>query len=204
MGSSSEFVKNKKLKYLVVISFLLILAITLNITFGSLTLSSATPAANIRVGAMSYLMRINDAVSQIVIVPAQSTELIELSITADNKVTSSFEIIYATCSDNICTNFIPSIDGVLVQYNIEGYSVNGDISANGTRSFTIRLTNPTNTPVTIRFTVNAVNVQNNLALMNLITSYEEEPECYSWMPCYVASDDYYNDENLLDAMSGLD
>ena len=165
-----KITKNKRrIIFFAAVVLLAIFTIALNAAYSAFTTRNISYAANIRVSGMEYIMRINDEVGRQVTLAANTQTIFEISITADNDVASRFELIYSLCNNSSCSELIDLKPEVVLEYSLSADNVRGDIEATNTRTFRIRVTNDSDSPVTLKFDVNAGFIHNTLAHLNYIT-----------------------------------
>ena len=143
--------KNKRFKYLSLISILMLFCLALNVTFARYTTLKNNKSANITIGDLKYKMVINEKNysssvgtkattntiigDRIILLKAGKTEEFDVALTSLNTIDTKYEITYKVCTDKNCTKFIETPSEINILYE-KGKQVYGIIEANKSNSVT--------------------------------------------------------------------
>ena len=186
---------NKRVLYLTFCTVLVLFCLVLNITFGLMTQNKNINGTNITIGNMSYIFAVNSEFEdlksdiyndRIIRVKASTTQRYYVSITAQNKYASKYELNYRVCASydektNTCTYADSLPDGVRIAYAYNTPNkVSGSIEKDETKIITLYTNNTTSKDVYLELTMNAGYIHNELKTLgsnyNLITEEFENPQ----------------------------
>ena len=171
-----KLLNNKRTRYLIVSTILILLCLALNIAFSSFTQTTSNAAANITVKDMTYSFTLNGTAGTIITAKANDLTKTDIIMTAVNNVSSKYELIYSVCSDSSCSSTLAKPAGLTIAYSTRTTDgISGSITNTGSKSIRLVITNTTSTVYYIKLGVNAGYSHNSLTLKNLIaTSYNED------------------------------
>ncbi len=186
---------NKRVFYLSFFMILILLSLILNITFSLMIQNNNLNGTNITIGDMNYIFAVNSEFEElksniyndrIIRLKAKTTQRYYVSITAQNKYSSKYELNYKVCSsydktNNTCTYADSLPSGVKIAYSYDSPNpVKGEIDATGTKIITIYTNNNTSNDVYLELTMNAGYIHNELKNLgdgyNLIESEFRNPD----------------------------
>ena len=138
--------KNKRFKYLSLISILMLFCLALNVTFAKYTTSKSNKGADITIGDLKYKMIINDTKlgssvgtkvpsntiigDRIILSKSGKTEQFNIMLTSLNNFDTKYEITYRVCTDKNCTKFIDTPKSLSIMYNAVTPYIFGTIGPN--------------------------------------------------------------------------
>ena len=186
---------NKRIMWLSIISVLVLFTAALNITFAKYITKTNKQGTNITIGNMSYIFAVNSEFEdlksdiyndRIIRVKASTTQRYYVSITAQNKYASKYELNYKVCASydektNTCTYADSLPKGVKIAYSYDTPNpVEGEISATDTKIITIYTNNSTLEDAYLELTMNAGYIHNELKTLgagyNLIEDEFKNPD----------------------------
>lgn len=172
----SSLFKNKRILYLFIILFIVLLAVILRYTYSIFVSTSTANIANIRVNQLEYNVTINGINTTIISSNANSISKSNVKVTSLNDYDSKYEVIYKVCTDSACNNEVSKPTGLTVYYSsITIDSVNGSISYDGTKVVRLVVENTTGQKYYVMLDLNAGFDYNTLELSNMITlMYDED------------------------------
>ena len=175
--------KNKRFKYLSLISILMLFCLALNVTFAKYTTSKSNKGADITIGDLKYKMVINEKNysssvgtkattntiigDRIILLKAGKTEEFDVALTSLNTIDTKYEITYKVCTDKNCTKFIETPSEINILYE-KGKQVYGIIEANKSNSVTLRTINSSANNYYVQVNLNVGYIHNNLSLVGQI------------------------------------
>ncbi len=185
-GILKRIKENKSLMYILCISILFLLCVTLNITFSFLTNSFTSSGANVIVGDLKYRMVINEVEleesvgtkiptntiigDRIILLKAGKTEQFNTNLMSLNEADTKYEIIYKVCTNVNCTSFIDTPSDIEIAFHIDTPYVSGELKAGKSKSLTLVSDNKSNTDYYVQIGLNVGYSHNTLALTNQITN----------------------------------
>lgn len=168
---------NKRLMYLTLLSVLVLFCLTLNITFASWSSNFTSGGANIKINDMEYIFAINSEFPElksdiyddhIIRIKPGNTQRYYVSITAQNKYSSKYELYYKVCqtydeNTNTCTyqDSLPAGVRIAYAYNTPN-SVSGVINDDETKVIILYAENTGKEDVYLYLSMNAGYVHNEL------------------------------------------
>ncbi len=177
--------KNKRFKYLSLISILMLFCLALNVTFARYTTSKNNKGADITIGDLKYKMVINEKNysssvgtkattntiigDRIILLKAGKTEEFDVALTSLNTIDTKYEITYKVCTDKNCTKFVETPSEINILYE-KGKQVYGIIEANKSNSVTLRTINSSANNYYVQVNLNVGYIHNNLSLVGQIKS----------------------------------
>ena len=186
---------NKRVLYLTFCTILILFCLALNVTFAKYITKTNNQGTNITIGNMSYLFEINkdfpDLKSdiyndRIIKLKTNTTQRYYVSITAQNKYASKYELNYRACASydektNTCIYADSLPENVKVAYAYNSPSpVKGNIDKDETRIITLYTKNETTDDIYLELTMNAGYIHNELKTLdnnyNTISEVFENPE----------------------------
>ena len=186
---------NKRVLYLTFCTVLVLFCLVLNVTFAKYITKTNKQGTNITIGNMNYIFAVNSEFEalksniyndRIIRVKASTTQRYYVSITAQNKYASKYELNYRVCASydektNTCTYADSLPDGVRIAYAYNTPNkVSGSIEKDETKIITLYTNNTTSTDVYLELTMNAGYIHNELKTLgsnyNLITEEFENPQ----------------------------
>ena len=178
--------KNKRLKYLSLISILVLFCLALNVTFARYTTSKNNKSANITIGDLKYQMIINDTKlgssvgtkvpsntiigDRIILSKAGKTEQFNIMLTSLNNFDTKYEITYRVCTDKNCTKFIDTPKSLSIMYGASTPYISGTLGANKNIFVSLITDNTDSKDYYIQIDLNVGYSHNNLALQNKIST----------------------------------
>ena len=187
--------ENKRIMWLSIISVLVLFTAALNITFAKYITKTNKQGTNITIGNMSYIFAVNSEFEdlksdiyndRIIRVKASTTQRYYVSITAQNKYASKYELNYKVCASydektNTCTYADSLPKGVKIAYSYDTPNpVEGEIGATDTKIITIYTNNSTLEDAYLELTMNAGYIHNELKTLgagyNLIEDEFKNPD----------------------------
>lgn len=124
---------NKRVRYLVTLSVLILFVLALNVTYSAFTSNNTNDVANIKIKDLAYNMQVNDVNGNIMIAYANSYNTYSIKITALNSMMTKYELTYKVCATSACTSYIDTPSGLKVRYEEISSPVNGNIASTETR-----------------------------------------------------------------------
>ena len=186
---------NKRVLYLTFCMVLVLFCLALKVTFAKYITKTNKQGTNITIGNMNYLFEVNkdfpDLKSdiyndRIIKVKASTTQRYYVSITAQNKYASKYELNYKVCASydkktNTCTYADSLPKGVKIAYSYDTPNpVEGEIGATDTKIITIYTNNSTLEDAYLELTMNAGYIHNELKTLgagyNLIEDEFKNPD----------------------------
>lgn len=179
-----KVLQNKRARYLIVTSVLVLFCFAMNIAFSAFTSSAGGVAANLTVRNMTYSVKINGTTGTIVKATKSGLTKINTTFTATNTTSSKYELSYDVCSDSTCSSTISKPSTLTVQYSsrtTDAYT--GTITATGTVNIRVIITNNASSDVYIRLKMNAGYTHNTLTLDKKVTGpyNEDDLTVYSYI-----------------------
>lgn len=179
-----KILQNKRARYLIVTSVLVLFCFAMNIAFSAFTSSAGGVAANLTVRNMTYSVKINGTTGTIVKANKNGLTKINTTFTASNNTSSKYELSYDVCSDSTCSSTISKPSTLTVQYSsrtTDAYT--GTITATGTVNIRVIITNNASSDVYIRLKMNAGYTHNTLTLDKKVTGpyNEDDLTVYSYI-----------------------
>ena len=179
-----KVLQNKRARYLIVTSVLVLFCFAMNIAFSAFTSSAGGVAANLTVRNMTYSVKINGTTGTIVKATKSGLTKINTTFTATNTTSSKYELSYDVCSDSTCSSTISKPSTLTVQYSsrtTDAYT--GTITATGTVNIRVIITNNASSDVYIRLKMNAGYAHNTLTLDKKVTGpyNEDDLTVYSYI-----------------------
>lgn len=172
----SKLLNNKRARYFVVISVLVLFCLVLNIAFSAFTHTATGVAANLSLRDMTYNVTIDSNAGAIVKVSANTVLKLNTTFTATNNIKSNYELSYDVCSDASCSSTLTKPSTLTVQYSSKTTdSFKGQIDATGTKKIRIVITN-NGSELYIRLRMNSGYYYNTLELEKKITSVYNEDD----------------------------
>lgn len=172
----SKLLNNKRARYFVVISVLVLFCLVLNIAFSAFTHTATGVAANLSLRDMTYNVTIDSKAGAIVKVSANTVLKINTTFTATNNIKSNYELSYDVCSDASCSSTLTKPSTLTVQYSSKTTdSFKGQIDATGTKKIRVVITN-NGSELYIRLRMNSGYYYNTLELEKKITSVYNEDD----------------------------
>ena len=178
--------KNKRLKYLSLISILVLFCLALNVTFARYTTSKNNKSANITIGDLKYQMIINDTKlsssvgtkvpsntiigDRIILSKAGKTEQFNIMLTSLNNFDTKYEITYRVCTDKNCSKFIDTPKSLSIMYGASTPYISGTLVANKNIFVSLITDNTDSKDYYIQIDLNVGYSHNNLALQNKIST----------------------------------
>ena len=177
---------NKRFKYTLVVTIMLLFISIIGYSLSFFNRDKLTLVANIKVNNLSFNITTNNATpnDRILHLKAGKTELFNVIITNLNNINTTYELIYDICINSECTSTLNSLPkGVKVEYLTENSdTLNGKINNNnGTKTINIITTNTTSSDIYIRLNLNAGYDWNNLVLANQIKEYKNETNIIAYV-----------------------
>ena len=196
MGDILNKIKgNKRILYLIFCMVLVLFCLALNVTFSYLVKNKSINGTNITIGNMNYIFAVNSEFEdlksdiyndRIIRVKASTTQRYYVSITAQNKYASKYELNYKVCASydkktNTCTYADSLPKGVKIAYSYDTPNpVEGEIGATDTKIITIYTNNSTLEDAYLELTMNAGYIHNELKTLgagyNLIEDEFKNPD----------------------------
>ena len=186
---------NKRILYLTFCMVLVLFCLALNVTFSYLVKNKSINGTNITIGNMNYIFAVNSEFEdlksdiyndRIIRVKASTTQRYYVSITAQNKYASKYELNYKVCASydektNTCTYADSLPKGVKIAYSYDSPNpVEGEIGATDTKIITIYTNNSTLEDAYLELTMNAGYIHNELKTLgagyNLIEDEFKNPD----------------------------
>ena len=186
---------SKRIMYLTFCIVLILFCLALNVTFAKYITKTNKQGTNITIGGMSYIFAVNSEFEDlrsdiyndhIIRLKAGLTQRYYVSITAQNKYASKYELNYRVCASydektNTCTYADSLPDGVRIAYAYNTPNkVSGSIEKDETKIITLYTNNTTSKDVYLELTMNAGYIHNELKTLgsnyNLITEEFENPQ----------------------------
>lgn len=172
----SKLLNNKRARYFVVISVLVLFCLVLNIAFSAFTHTATGVAANLSLRDMTYNVTIDSKAGAIVKVSANTVLKLNTTFTATNNIKSNYELSYDVCSDASCSSTLTKPSTLTVQYSSRTTdSFKGQIDATGTKKIRVVITN-NGSELYIRLRMNSGYYYNTLKLEKKITSVYNEDD----------------------------
>lgn len=172
----SKLLNNKRARYFVVISVLVLFCLVLNIAFSAFTHTATGVAANLSLRDMTYNVTIDSKAGAIVKVSANTVLKLNTTFTATNNIKSNYELSYDVCSDASCSSTLTKPSTLTVQYSSRTTdSFKGQIDATGTKKIRVVITN-NGSELYIRLRMNSGYYYNTLQLEKKITSVYNEDD----------------------------
>ena len=178
--------KNKRLKYLSLMSVLVLFCLALNVTFAKYTASKNNKGTDITIGDLKYNMIINEVElnesvgtkipsntiigDRIILLKAGKTEQFNVTLISKNTFDTKYEITYRVCTDEKCTSFLDTPSEIDIAYQAETPYVNGTIKAEKSKSLILISDNQSSSNYYVQISLNAGYSHNELALENQITN----------------------------------
>ncbi len=182
---------NKRLMYLLGLSIILLFYFALNMTFAVFSASFTTNEANVKIGDMKYIFAINNEFSElksdiyddhIIRIKPGNVQRYYVSITAQNKYSSKYELYYKVCqtyneSTNTCTyqNELPSGVKIAFAYNTPN-SVSGTINGAETKVIILYAENTSDKDAYLYLSMNGGYTHNELETLG--AAYSKITEKY--------------------------
>ena len=177
----------KRFIVIITLSVIVLLCLSLNVTFSAFTKSVNKTAVNIRVGTLNYHTLIGANETFIIEANANNIAKTNVTLVSDNTITTKYGVIYEVCTDSECNNIITKPNDLIVEYSsYTTDSIMGNINANGTKYLRIVVTNNTSTKYYIKLGVSAGFTNNQLI--------DEE----DILPKKYIADEYIEDDLYLD------
>lgn len=179
-----KVLQNKRARYLIVTSVLVLFCFAMNIAFSAFTSTAGGVAANLNVKNMTYSVKIDGTAGTIVKATKSGLTKINTTFTATNSTASKYELSYDVCSDSTCSSTISKPSTLTVQYSsrtTDAYT--GTITATGTVNIRVIITNNATSDVYIRLKMNAGYTHNTLVLDKKVTGpyNEDDLTIYSYI-----------------------
>ncbi len=173
---------NKRILYLTFCMVLVLLCLALNITFSYLAKNKSINGTNITIGNMNYIFAVNSEFEdlksdiyndRVIRLKASTTQRYYVSITAQNKYASKYELNYKVCASydektNTCTYADSLPKRVKIAYSYDSPNpVEVEIGATDTKIITIYTNNSTLKDAYLELTMNAGYIHNELKTLNV-------------------------------------
>ena len=172
----SKLLNNKRARYFVVISVLVLFCLVLNIAFSAFTHTATGVAANLSLRDMTYNVTIDSEAGAIVKVSANTVLKLNTKFVATNNIKSNYELSYDVCSDATCSSTLTKPSTLTVQYSSRTTDpFKGQIDATGTKNIRVVITND-GSELYIRLRMNSGYYYNTLKLEKKITSVYNEDD----------------------------
>lgn len=172
----SKLLNNKRARYFVVISVLVLFCLVLNIAFSAFTHTASGVAANLSLRNMTYNVTIDSEAGAIVKVSANTVLKLNTKFVATNNIKSNYELSYDVCSDATCSSTLTKPSTLTVQYSSRTTDpFKGQIDATGTKNIRVVITND-GSELYIRLRMNSGYYYNTLQLEKKITSVYNEDD----------------------------
>lgn len=179
---------NKKAKFLVVFTIIILFIFIIGYSLAYFQKDNSKPVVNIKVKDLSFNMAINGGESndRILHLKSGETELYNVSIINLNKAQIKYELIYDVCSDSNCLNILDSLpDTVKVEYlndNDNTDNLNGILeNQNDKKVINVLTRNGSNSDYYIRLNLNAGYGWNDLSLKNQIHEYNSSVDIIAYV-----------------------
>ena len=169
---TSFFNNNKKLKYLITFSILIVFIFAIGYSLSMFSRSNNKNIATIVVNNFAFNITTNSGTSddRILHLQAGKTENFNIVITNLNTVNVRYELYYDVCSDAYCSSILNSLPSDINIGLDSGNSV-GLLSINGNSTAKLLTQNNSSADCYIRLNLNAGYEWNDLTLKNLITNF---------------------------------
>jgi hypothetical protein len=161
---------NRRIRYLIVVSVLVLFCLVLNITFSLFTVSSQVEATNIVIGDLLYTTKINGSSGNIIKATSEDITYSQVTLTSNNTFDTKYELIYDVCTDEECSDIVSDISDLTVEYSAcTKDPISDTITPSGSKTISLVITNDTSTTYYIKLKINAGFSFNTLTLSKQIT-----------------------------------